>query len=458
LNTIFFPNTHIFLHIFQLNPIERYAMKFVEDTGANWAAVQLRAVEMEIEQQKREWEEKRQIQRQQEELEKQRTEKEDNEMLTYSREDAMNKVNIRSKNKSQLLGKRKIENANLSPPKANSGLGKKSNGMEVVQNGIASEKEVNKILKTPPKKFIESPATAARRNTRKNANRSLLAEESLLLIRPTPTGTPLVTSRKSDRSTSIHSIKSTARSTSESTSRSTADSMSHQTATTTSPDDSDSECSLDVMIDSNDVNDSDSNSNQQSAAAIKERSHFDSTSQDDDTLLNDDSTMTDETTIEKMSKSFKESTDSGSKIASSPRTRSRGTVNVNLWTLDESPIQLPKRQKTSSNHKNSSDVGHKEEKQLKADFGVKECKVSVVDIQPKALKPPDNTLLKPSPKARAQKRLSSRNNHTLDSWLQKPPEKLQQPEEVQPAGDDDVQEERIPITRQRRNTILNKTL
>lgn len=428
-------------------------MKFVEDTGANWAAVQLRAVEMEIEQQKREWEEKRQIQRQQEELEKQRTEKEDNEMLTYSREDAMNKVNIRSKNKSQVLGKRKIENANLSPPKANSGQGKKSNGTEVVQNGIASEKEINKILKTPPKKFVESPATAARRNTRKNANRSLLAEEA----RPTPTITARATSRKSDRSTSIHSIKSTARSTSESTSRSTADSLSHKTATTTTPDDSDSECSLDVMIDSNDVNDSDSNSNQQSAAAVKERSHFDSTSQDDDTLLNDDSTMTDETTIEKMSKSFKESTESGSKITSSPRTRSRGTVNVNLWTLDESPIQPPKRQKVS-NHKNSSEVGQKEEKQLKADFGVKECKVSVVDIQPKALKPPDSILLKPSPKARSQKRLSSRNNHTLDSWLQKPPEKLQQPEEVQPAVDEDVEEERIPITRQRRNTIFNKTL
>lgn len=419
-------------------------MRFVEDTGANWAAVQIRAVEMEIEQQKREWEEKRQVQRQQEELEKQRTEKEDNEMLTYSREDAMNKVNIRSKNKSQVLGKRKSENANHSPQ------GKKSNGTEVVQNGTAKDK--SKILRTPPKKIVEP---TVRRNTRNTLNR-LAAEESPVKKVPMP---PRSTSRKSDRSTSIHSVKSAVRSTSESTSRSAADSLSHQTATTTTPDDSDSECSLDVMIDSNDVNDSDSTSNQ-NAAGVKRRGHFDSTSQDDDTLLNDDSTMTDETTIDKMSKSFKESAESGSKITSSPRTRSRGTVNVNLWTLDESPIQPPKRQKAFPNHKNSSDVGQKEEKQLKADFGVKECKVSVIDIHTKTLKPPDSALLKPSPKSRAQKRLSSRNNHTLDSWLQKPPpvsEKLQQAEEVQPASDD-TEEERVPITRQRRNTIYNKTL
>ncbi|XP_070494153.1 helicase domino isoform X2 [Chironomus tepperi] len=76
----------------QLSPIERYAMRFVEDTGANWAAIQLKAVEMEIEQQKREWEQKRLAQQQQQELEKQNVEKEDSELLTYSREDSLNKI------------------------------------------------------------------------------------------------------------------------------------------------------------------------------------------------------------------------------------------------------------------------------------------------------------------------------------------------------------------------------
>ena len=422
----------------QLNPIERYAMKFVEDTGANWAAVQIKAVELEIEQQKREWEEKRQIQRQQEEVEKQRAEKDDNEILTYSREDAMNKVNIRSKKKPQVLGKRRAESLNVTNE------GKKSNGTEVVvQNGTAKSLEV---MKTPQKKIVDS---TVRRNTR-----NTVKVDDSPLIR-TPLVTPRATSRKSDRSTSINSVKSSARSTSESTSRSAADSLSHQTAATTSPDDSDSECSLDVMIDSNDVNDSDSNSNQQTIAA-KARSHFDSTSQDDDTLLNDDSTMTDETTIERASRSFQESTDRGNKVESSPRTRSRGTVNVNLWTLDESPIEPPKRQKLTTNHKSSQELSLKEDKQLKADFGVKECKVSVVDIQTKTLKPPENKLIKSSPKARVQKRLTVANNHTLDLWLKKP-EKLQPNEEVQPAGDY-TEEERIPVTRQRRSTAFNKTL
>jgi hypothetical protein len=397
--------------------------------GANWAAVQIKAVEMEIEQQKREWEEKRQLQRQQEDLERQRAEKDDNEILTYSREDAMNKVNIRSKNKSQVLGKRKAENANHSMK------GRESNGTgAVVQNGKSKMKNV---LKTPPKKIV----TPVRRNLRNSAK----VEEV--------TATTRATSRKSDRSTSIHSVKSSVRSTSESTSRSTADSMSHKTTTTTSLDESDSECSLDVMIDSNDVNDSDSNSIQQQQ---KDQSQFETSSQDDDTLLNDDSTMTDETTIERASKNFKESTD---KVTSSPRTRSRGTVNVNLWTLDESPIEQPKRQKLSTNYKTTLETIQKEEKQLKNDFGVKECKVSVVDIQTKTLKPPDSKLLKPSPK-RTTKRLSARNNTTLDSWLQKPQqttEKLQQNEEVQPAAND-IEDDKVPVTRTRRTTIINKTL
>ncbi|CRL07325.1 CLUMA_CG020304, isoform A [Clunio marinus] len=86
----------------QLSPIERYAMKFVEDTGANWAAVQIKAVEMEIEEQKRKWEEKRLAHNYQNEQEKEQMEKDDEECLTYSRKDAMNKVWISNNTMKQM--------------------------------------------------------------------------------------------------------------------------------------------------------------------------------------------------------------------------------------------------------------------------------------------------------------------------------------------------------------------
>ncbi|XP_017865744.1 PREDICTED: helicase domino isoform X1 [Drosophila arizonae] len=78
----------------QLSPIERYAMRFVEATGAAWTAEQLRAAEAELEMQKREWEANRLAAMQKEEqLLKQETESE--ELLTYSRKDASNQVNTK---------------------------------------------------------------------------------------------------------------------------------------------------------------------------------------------------------------------------------------------------------------------------------------------------------------------------------------------------------------------------
>lgn len=76
----------------QLSPIERYAMRFVEETGAAWTAEQLRAAEEEIEAQKREWEANRlaALQKEEEMLKK---EAEADEMLTYNRKDASNQVN-----------------------------------------------------------------------------------------------------------------------------------------------------------------------------------------------------------------------------------------------------------------------------------------------------------------------------------------------------------------------------
>ncbi|XP_067632561.1 helicase domino isoform X1 [Eurosta solidaginis] len=75
----------------QLSPIERYAMRFVEETGAAWTAEQLRAAEEEIEAQKREWEANRLAALQKEE-EMLKQEAEADEMLTYNCKDANNQI------------------------------------------------------------------------------------------------------------------------------------------------------------------------------------------------------------------------------------------------------------------------------------------------------------------------------------------------------------------------------
>ncbi|PNF36884.1 hypothetical protein B7P43_G08882 [Cryptotermes secundus] len=77
----------------QLTPVERYAMKFVEDTEAVWSAEQLAAAEAEIEQQKREWELGR-LQVLKEEADRRtRVTDDDEQLLTFSHEDAHNQVN-----------------------------------------------------------------------------------------------------------------------------------------------------------------------------------------------------------------------------------------------------------------------------------------------------------------------------------------------------------------------------
>lgn len=373
-------------------------MKFLEETGENWAAVQMRA-EMEIEQEKRDWEEKRQAQRQQEELDKQRADNE-NEILTYSRDDALNKVNITTKRRSLQLGKRKFKNEKDSP--RSNEHGKKNNGSEFAQNGTSKEiDKKNRTSKTP--KGVDVP----RRNTRNSLNRTTAdcrPSKNLQSQRPKASITPQRgTSRKSDRRASSNSRKSHVRSTSGSTSRSISESLGRQTSTYARTDDSDSECSLDVMIDSNDVNDSDSNSNQNNVNE-KTSSRMDSSSRDHEALPNDDSTLSDETTIEKMRKSSASSNQTNQTTNNPRSTRSRGSVNVNLWTLDESSPILPvKRQRTSS--KSFSRNKQSEEKQMRTSFGVKDCTVTVVDCEAnsKLSNNSESSRLKSMPKPRAKK-------------------------------------------------------
>lgn len=383
------------------------------------AAERLKAVDEEIEKQKHEWEKKQLALKQEEELERQRTEREDNEILTYSRKDALNKVNITSKRKSQLLGKRKHENAK----DMNTSQGKKTNGREIVQNGNSKKISVKSPIK------VESPT---RRSFR---NRNHVDEQPQQPTKQIKLDLTRNLNRKSIRSASIMSGKSKTRSASESTSRSSGN---RQTMT---PDDSNSECSLDVMIDSNDVNDSDSNSNQRT------RRHFnnDTTSNDDDTVMNDDSTMTDETIVEKEDKNQSLLNDIHKKNTSSPRTRSRGTVKLNLWTLDDSPIEPTKRQKgkksISENHKDDEDS-----RPLNELYPIKSCEVKVIRLDEKRVSNESKSSQKMRP-PKSTKLNVSKNNQTLDKWFKASPKTQEESED----------KKEITTRARRNNSVANKT-
>ncbi|XP_070162365.1 helicase domino isoform X1 [Polyergus mexicanus] len=77
----------------QLTPIERYAMRFVEESEGAFSAAQLAAAERELEQQKKEWELDRLRALREEEERRMRLADDDEKPLTFGREDAQNQVN-----------------------------------------------------------------------------------------------------------------------------------------------------------------------------------------------------------------------------------------------------------------------------------------------------------------------------------------------------------------------------
>lgn len=70
-------------------------MKFIEQTESAWSAEQLAAAARQIEEQKREWEEQQMAAMREEEERRQRELEEENEMITYTREDATNQVSFK---------------------------------------------------------------------------------------------------------------------------------------------------------------------------------------------------------------------------------------------------------------------------------------------------------------------------------------------------------------------------
>lgn len=204
-----------------MTPIERYAMKFVEESEGAFSAAQLAAAERELEEQKKEWELDRLRALREEEERRMRLADDDEKPLTFGREDAQNQVNSASN----------------------------------------SKKLVNKKL--PPNR---------RRNSRKNISKSAQESES-------------------------------------------------ETETTT---ESESESQEDVVEDSLD----------------EESSHTESQSQgdeDEEEETNDQNDSGKGGYPKRKNRSNKSFSQNHFDL-NSPRTRSRGNVKINLWTLDVSPI------------------------------------------------------------------------------------------------------------------------
>lgn len=294
--------------------MEKYAVKFVEDTRETWTAIQLEQVEQEIEKQKRDWEANRLAELAREEEERKQKEAEENDLLTFSREDAKNQVNNSIPNLfSNINGKTSsaIKNKKLSKFKT-----KLCNSSNVITNKKQQHKMVSKktqqkkpVKKSPQKTSASKPVTAAKNVTPNSKKKT-----------PTPvkcsprkgvTSTPNhVPTRRRLLSARVK-VEESESETRQTHTDSDDEPLKHFTLSARGKvvqddDRDDSECSLDVMIDSNDATaDSDSNN----APAITNQVSF----QDDEQTLAEDNNA-------------------------GRRTRSRGTVKINLWNLDESNI------------------------------------------------------------------------------------------------------------------------
>lgn len=318
-------------------------MRFVEETGGSWTAEQLRAAEAEIEQQKREWEANRLAALQKQEEDEKRAAEED-DLLTYSREDAQNQVN------NNKFSKRKPVNRRLLKVKQND---RNSVANKRLKNRVAMKKPVRTIqtslgphraLRNNSKPIIslaknepltsdanksggEQSTKSSRTNSKKRSvaarNMNRLAKQSKSIQAEATVSSddePLIKTRRNNGIDELKSMPDDEK----------IDEPTESSDCQQSEDFDDSECSLDVMVDSTDPQDSD-----------EDRSNNDDDDDDSIELQSDASAIeTDTDATKENNRSLNSTLKSGSigKFidTNSPRTRSRGRVKINLWTLDES--------------------------------------------------------------------------------------------------------------------------
>jgi hypothetical protein len=228
-------------------------MKFIEETESAWSAEQLAAAEREIEEQKREWEQNRLAAMREEEERRARELEEENDLLTFSREDATNQVSS-SKTK-------KVNNTSTAKKLVNKKRAMKSR-QQTCNKSPRSKKLMKKMIQN---KYTSDRSIAKAKLTRKRYNRRRLTRQS--------------TAKKEDTNTE---------------------------------DSDDSQCSKSVDY-----------------SLVSRKINGDTDSSIDDHT--DDQSESD-------SRSIVLKTPTNHVDNNSPRTRSRGTVAINLWTLDVSPI------------------------------------------------------------------------------------------------------------------------
>lgn len=350
----------------QLNPIELYAMRFVEETGGSWTAEQLRAAEAEIEQQKREWEANRLAAIKKEEEDEKRI-ADDDDMLTFSREDAQNQVNNNKFNKRNPVNRRLLKV-------------KQSDRHGVVRNKrVKGRLSARQPIRTGAQKTL-GPRRALRNNSKPISS---LAHSNSPIKKSQSAGVKRVSSMRistrsnkqpkrtddanisSDDETIIElnknniNVKNHAKLLKNDNDATTEQSECSEQRH--SEDFDDSECSLDVMVDSTDPQESDEDiaddevdeNNDNDNDHIAENENESTLMQSDASMMSLDETDADASKENSISTTInKNNTDKNHQIdINSPRsTRSHGRIKINLWTLDESQ-NLPELCAKRSYHK-----------------------------------------------------------------------------------------------------------
>lgn len=390
-------------------------MRFVEETGGLWTAEQLRAAEAEIEQQKREWEANRLAALKKEEEDEKRAAEED-EMLTYSREDAQNQVNNNKFNRRKPVNRKllKLKQNNRNNVSNSKRIKVRQQQQQqhiekpvrmVAQRALGmrralrnNSKPISSLAKTGPVNIVrkvtepttkshvvKSVALATKRVASLRAS-SRLNRSAKRLRRNTKNGT----SDEDNNDNDVDSVVDTTKDNNgiaETNTKSTAIENSKVTGISEcsdrprSEDFDDSECSLDVMIDSTDPQETDETSNGDNNDEDDEYNENDE--DDEDVDFDDNDEESNESTLVQSDESVASFNDTDSDYAktnstllnstlknssitdnhinvNSPRTRSHGRVKIDLWTLDKNqkvPELCAKRSLNRSNGpKNNSNI------------------------------------------------------------------------------------------------------
>lgn len=362
-----------------MSPIERYAMRFVEETGGSWTAEQLRAAEAEIEQQKREWEANRLAALKKAEEDAKRAADEENEMLTYSRQDAQNQVNNRtnkrrSVNRRSLGAARKQQNRDNSMNKISKPKRTPSGDIILVQTvtrpALRSEAEgTRRILRNSIRNNNTSNSTSLmRRATANSSRKSSMSSEPARITRTSPSkrgahlrsprgpGRPAKRTRRygmtvsSDDDNESNGSDASDSSTIENTtngrenaskSRDTSKSRveSDENEKSRSDELDDSECSLDVMIDSEEEDQSEGQTRQTSDRSAdgeytddnEDEAYSISSDEDDDDEYSKEN-------IRALNSTAFDSVDNHIDTNTPRTTRSHGPLKINLFQLDVSQV------------------------------------------------------------------------------------------------------------------------